>query len=128
MLAIIENLFSRDSSRNHSHVTLGRFSRLQAYLVRFGRDCKYIRSPSGSRLQPYLVPAVTLIASIFGLALYLGFGRASKSFCPLHGEVYGQTVFRHFPPSIRKYPPSFWHTNVIGHEEWNDEVHFGSKW
>ena len=62
------------------------------------------------------------------LALNVGFGRASKSFCPLHGEVYGQTVFRHFPPSIRKYPPSFWDTNVIGHEEWNDEVHFGSKW
>ena len=41
MLAIIENLFSRDSSRNHGHVTLGRFSALQAYLVPIERDCKH---------------------------------------------------------------------------------------
>ena len=44
-LAIIENLFSRDSSRNHSHVILGRFSTLQAYIVRFGFEiatCKHI--------------------------------------------------------------------------------------
>ena len=33
MLAIIENLFSRDSFRNHSHVISGPFSTLQAYLV-----------------------------------------------------------------------------------------------
>ena len=32
MLANIEILFSRDSSRNHSHVILGRFLTLQAYL------------------------------------------------------------------------------------------------
>ena len=35
MIAMIENLFWRDSSRNHSHVTLERFSTLQSYLVLF---------------------------------------------------------------------------------------------
>ena len=34
-LAIIENLFLRDLSRNHSHVILGRISTLQSYLVLF---------------------------------------------------------------------------------------------
>ena len=60
MLAIIENLFSRDSSRNHSHLTLGRFSTLQAYLV------TKFWSPSELRLQAYLVTFVIKIASIFG--------------------------------------------------------------
>ena len=44
MLAIIENLFSRDSSRNHSHVILERFSTLQAYVVPNKQDCKHIWS------------------------------------------------------------------------------------
>ena len=35
MIAIFEILFSRDSSRNHYHVTRGRFSRLQSYMVPF---------------------------------------------------------------------------------------------
>ena len=36
MPAIIEILFSRDSSRNHSHVHLGRISTVQSYLVHSG--------------------------------------------------------------------------------------------
>jgi len=35
MIAIIENLFQRDSSRNHNDVTLEQFSTLQSYLVLF---------------------------------------------------------------------------------------------
>ena len=35
MLAIIKILFSRDSSKNHSYVTLGQFLTFQAYLVLF---------------------------------------------------------------------------------------------
>ena len=66
MLAIIKVLFSRDASRNQSHVTLGRFPTLQAYLVPIERDCKHIWSVSDLRLQAYLVPFVTKIASIFG--------------------------------------------------------------
>ena len=38
MLAINEYLFSRNSSRNHSHVILGRFSTLLAYLVTIEKD------------------------------------------------------------------------------------------
>ena len=65
MLANIESLFSRDSSRNHSHGTLGRFSLLQAYLVPVERNCKHIWSVLDLILliwslgwpwsQPYLV-------------------------------------------------------------------------
>ena len=51
MLAIIENL-----SRNPSHVTLGRFPTLQAYLVPIKKDCKHIWSDSDLRLKPHLVP------------------------------------------------------------------------
>ena len=67
MLAIIKILFSTDTSRNHSHVTRGRFPTLQAYMVRFRfeiaiifsppfyRDCKYIWSLPWKLLQPYKV-------------------------------------------------------------------------
>ena len=52
MVAIIKILFSRDSSRNHIHVTLGPFSsifgqywkRLQAYMVRIGFEIASIFS------------------------------------------------------------------------------------
>ena len=60
MFAIIENLFSRDSFRNH--VTLGRFSTLKAYLVRIKIDCKHIQSFLDFGLQAYLVPFETEIA------------------------------------------------------------------
>ena len=70
MIAIIENLFSRDSSRNHSHVILGRFSRLQAYMIPYERDCKHKWSVSNLRLQAYLVPFETDIASILGPLCY----------------------------------------------------------
>ena len=42
MLATIEILFLRDSSKNYSYVILGRFQILQAYLVPFKKDCKHI--------------------------------------------------------------------------------------
>ena len=42
MIAIMENLCSRDSSSNHSHVTLGQFSTLQSYVVRFGIEIPII--------------------------------------------------------------------------------------
>ena len=41
MLASIENLFSRNSSKNYSHVILGSFSTLQSCLVLFEKDCKH---------------------------------------------------------------------------------------
>ena len=44
MIAVIENLFSRDSSRNHSHVTVGKFLILQSYLVLFEKDYGTIRN------------------------------------------------------------------------------------
>ena len=55
MLAIIEILFSRDPSKNHSYVTLGQFLTLQTYLVPIERDCKHIWSQSFLSLQAYLV-------------------------------------------------------------------------
>ena len=42
MLAIIKILLSRDSSKNHSYVTLGQFLTLQAYLVPIEIDCEHI--------------------------------------------------------------------------------------
>ena len=51
MIAIIETLFSRHLSRNHSDVTQGKFSTLQSYLVLFERDCNHIWSDSDLRLQ-----------------------------------------------------------------------------
>ena len=66
MLANIENLLSRDSSRNRSHVHLGRCPLLQAYLVPLGRNCKNIWSGLDSKLQAYLVPVIIEFASIFG--------------------------------------------------------------
>ena len=56
MLAIIAILFSRKfivTSRNHSHLTLGRFLTLQAYLAPFERDCKHKWSVLDLRLQAY---------------------------------------------------------------------------
>ena len=47
MVEIIENLFTRDSSRKH-------------------RDCKYKQSVLAMRLQAYLVQINNIIASIFG--------------------------------------------------------------
>ena len=41
--------------RNNSHVILGRFPTLQAYLVIIKKDCKHVLSVSDLRLQPYLV-------------------------------------------------------------------------
>ena len=41
MIAMIENLFARDSSRNQNQVNLGRISTLQLYLVLFERECNY---------------------------------------------------------------------------------------
>ena len=55
MIAIIEILFSRDWSRNHSHVTRGRIPILQSYLVFFEKDCNHVWSDSELRLQLYLV-------------------------------------------------------------------------
>ena len=66
MLANIENLFSRDSSRNHSHIPLGRFPLLLAYMVPIEINCKHIWSALDFRLQAYLVPFVAKIASIYG--------------------------------------------------------------
>ena len=65
MIAMIDNLLSRDSSKNHSHVTLGRISILQSYLVPIGKDCYHIWSDSKLRLQSYLVPILANIAIIF---------------------------------------------------------------
>ena len=70
MIAITNILFSRDSSRNHGHVTQGPFSTLQAYLVPFERDCKHKQFVLDLRLQAYLVPVETEIASIFGPLCY----------------------------------------------------------
>ena len=66
MLAIIKNLFWRDSSRSDSYVTLGQFSTLQAYLVIIEKDCKHKWSLSNWRLQAYLVPIIIEVASILG--------------------------------------------------------------
>ena len=55
MIAIIEILFSRDSSGNHNHVTRGRISTLQSYLVLFEKDCNHIWSVLELRLQSYLL-------------------------------------------------------------------------
>ena len=66
MLAIID---PRDSSRNHSHVTPGRFPTLQAYLVTIEKDCKHIWSVSDFRLQAYFVPILKIIATICGPSL-----------------------------------------------------------
>ena len=66
MIAMIDNLLSRDSSKNHSHVTLGRISILQSYLVPIGKDCNHIWSDSVLTLQSYLVPLVMKIAFILG--------------------------------------------------------------
>ena len=71
MIAKIENLFSRDLSRNHSYVTLGQFSTLQSYLVPIGKDCNHIMqswSVLEFRLQSYLVPVVKTIAITSGTA------------------------------------------------------------
>ena len=51
MLAIIKNLFWRDSSRSDSYVTLGQFSTLQAYLVLTGKNCNHIWSDRELTLQ-----------------------------------------------------------------------------
>ena len=67
MIAMIEILFFSDSSRNHSHVTLGQFSTLQSYLVPIGKDCNHMWSDPEVTLQSYLFPFVTQIAIIFGL-------------------------------------------------------------
>ena len=53
MIEMIENLFTRDLFKNHSHVTLGQFSTLQSYLVTIGKDCNHIWSDSELRLQSY---------------------------------------------------------------------------
>ena len=66
MTAIIEILFWRDSSRNHSHVTLARFLRLQSYFVFIRKDCNHIWSVWDMWLQTYLAPFVAKIAIIFG--------------------------------------------------------------
>ena len=71
MIAKIENLFSRDLSRNHSYVTIGQFSTLQSYLVPIGKDCNHIMqswSVLEFRLQSYLVPVVKTIAITSGTA------------------------------------------------------------
>ena len=66
---MIENF---SSSRNRSHVGLGRFWRLQSYEVRikidciWNWDCIHIRSTLWSSLQSHLVPIVIKIAIIFG--------------------------------------------------------------
>ena len=70
MLAIIEILFPEDSSKNQRHVTSGRFSTLQAYLVTTEKDCKHTWSVSDLRLQAYSVPFEIMIASILGPHFY----------------------------------------------------------
>ena len=66
MIAMIDNLLSRDSSKNHSHVTLGQIFILQSYSVPIGKDCNHIWSDSVLTLQSYLVPLVMKIAFILG--------------------------------------------------------------
>ena len=58
MLAITKILFSRDSSKNHSYVTLGQFLTLQAYLV----------------------PVIIIIATICSPALYMMAKNVSEIF------------------------------------------------
>ena len=50
----------------HKHVTRGRISTLQSYLVLFEKDCNHIWSLLELRLQSYQVPFVTNIAIMFG--------------------------------------------------------------
>ena len=64
MTANIEILFLRDSTKNHSHMTLARFLRFQSYLVPIGRECNHIWSVSEFTLQSYLVLFVKKIAII----------------------------------------------------------------
>ena len=62
MIAMIEKFFSRDSSRNHSHViAIILQSPLQSYLVPIGKDCNHICSDWELTLQSYLVPYETEI-------------------------------------------------------------------
>ena len=79
MSAMIEKFFSRDWSRNHSHVGLGRFLRLQSYKVpiilkivllfspKWNWDCIHIRSQSFPWLQSYFIPFERMFAVIFSL-------------------------------------------------------------
>ena len=53
-------------AKNHSHLTLGRFSTFQAYLSLIEKDCKHIKPVSDLRLQANLVPFETEIASKLG--------------------------------------------------------------
>ena len=69
MLAIIENLFSRDSCRHHYHVTLGPLSTLQAYLVPL-EEIAAIHGPFRIWDCKHLVPFKTEIASILGPLRY----------------------------------------------------------
>ena len=86
MLANIENLFSRDSSRNHSHVPLGRFPLLQAYMVPIVIMIASLFSPHNnhrcSHIRP--PPLIKSIASISGPALY----RKSLIECSLSSMVH----------------------------------------
>ena len=66
MIAMIENLFSRNSCRNHSHVTLGRISTLQSYLDLIETDCNHIWSALDLSLRSYSVPFLSKLAIIFG--------------------------------------------------------------
>ena len=115
MLAIIENLLSRDSSRNHSHVTLGRFPTLQAYSVQlkeiasiyspiriwivimitsifcsfYDQDCKNFWSRSFLSLEAYWVPVIIIIAIICGPALYLHWSWSCWDLSCLEMELLG---------------------------------------
>ena len=66
MIAIIEILFLRDSCKNHSHMTLARYPRLQSYLVLIETHCNRIWSALDLRLQSYQVLSLAKIAIIFG--------------------------------------------------------------
>ena len=61
----IGTIYACNHRKCHSHVIQGRFSTLQAYMILNERDCV-----SDLRLQTYLAPFETDIASILGPLCY----------------------------------------------------------
>ena len=142
MLANIENLFVRDSSRNRSHVALGRFPLFQAYLVlveklqsymdRFGleiasifsplwkSDCVHIRSPLSIWLQAYLVPWVTVIASIIGLC-YENYCKHNWS-SPIEIETYFGNILKKINPFQIVFKVGSSSTTIVWSWSWSCSV------
>ena len=102
--------FARDSSKNHSYVTLGQFLTLQAYLVPIEKYCKNKWSASDLRLQAYYIPILIMIASLF---------------CPLCDEDYKHIWSLSWkllqPYVVRSYKVistvliSLWHFSLLFH-------------